>query len=108
MKAKPKSERLVARLPKWSAKEWSAWRRGVASGTVLGRQSGREAASRPGTDRVLRVPDVLGRIKVSRSTLYRWSRRGHFPRPVQLGPGAIGYREHDVVRWLAERTSKGV
>ena len=101
---------MVARLPKWSAKEWNAWRRGIESGSVIGRQDGHEeaTASRPSADGFLRVDEVLRLIKVSRSTLYRWSRHGHFPRPVQLGPGVIGYREHDVVRWLAERTSKGV
>jgi len=101
---------VVARLPKWSAKEWNAWRRGIESGSVIGRQDGHEeaTASRPSADGFLRVDEVLRLIKVSRSTLYRWSRRALFPQAKQLGPGVIGYRKRDVARWLAERTPKGV
>jgi len=108
---RPKKEYpVVARLPKWSTKEWNAWRGGVEHGQIIGRDKGHEeaVARQPRTDRALRVDEVLRRLGVSRSTLYRWSRRGHFPRPVQLGPGVIGYSERDVVRWLAERTPKGV
>src|SRR5438093_1308542 len=46
-----------------------------------------ERAAAP-ADRVLRVADVRRLVPISRSTLYRWTRRGLFPTPVQLGPGS--------------------
>ena len=35
--------------------------------------------------RILRTPDVLARIGVSRSTLYGWIARGAFPASIPLG-----------------------
>ena len=46
------------------------------------------------------VCQILG---VSRSTLERWRRSGHFPVPVKLGPVAVGWRRGDVEAWLADR-----
>jgi prophage regulatory protein len=87
----------------WTPSHWGAYVRGYQSGEAVGRQ---EVPSRA-SGRVLRVQEVLRRIKVSRSTLYRWSCRGLFPRPVQLGPGTIGYHEGDVTRWVSECATKG-
>lgn len=54
-------------------------------------------------DRILRVREVLARISVSRSTLYKWMDEGRFPRHVQLGPRSIGWRESEIDEWLASR-----
>lgn len=35
----------------------------------------------------------------SRTTVWRWTKRGLFPRPVQLGPNSVGWKEHEVVEW---------
>lgn len=43
------------------------------------------------------------RYGVSVSTLYDWMAKGLFPRPVQLGPRAVGWRIADLERWEAER-----
>ena len=40
--------------------------------------------------KILRVPDVLARIGMSRSTLYEWVRTGNFP-PVRQARGAGGW-----------------
>lgn len=52
---------------------------------------------------VLRRKEVERITSVSRSTLYAWCRRGLFPRPIQLGPRAVGWRAEEVHAWLAQR-----
>ena len=53
--------------------------------------------------RILRRPHVLDRIGASRATLYRWMEAGRFPRPVRLGPQAVGWREDEVDEWIESR-----
>ncbi|RZD21563.1 AlpA family phage regulatory protein [Pseudoalteromonas sp. MEBiC 03485] len=42
-------------------------------------------------------------VPASKSTIWRWCRSGVFPKPVQLGPRAIGWRYEDVQEWLDSR-----
>ena len=56
--------------------------------------------------RILRTPDVLARIGVSRSTLYEWIARGAFPASIPLGERARGWLESDVDEWIAERVAR--
>ena len=58
------------------------------------------------TDKMLRRRDVEARCGVKCSTLYDWMKAGHFPRPLALGPKAVGWRESDVNAWLESRTTK--
>lgn len=48
---------------------------------------------------ILRIPDVLARIKVSRSTLYAMMERGQFPRPIKVGDRLNGWTERQVEKW---------
>jgi prophage regulatory protein len=57
------------------------------------------------TERFLRLPQVLDRVPVSRSTLWGWVRQGRFPRPIILGPNATAWRATDVDRWIADRAA---
>ncbi len=43
-------------------------------------------------------------LGVSRVSLFKWRRRGVFPRPIRFGPGRmIRWRREDVATWLASR-----
>ena len=55
------------------------------------------------TDRMLKVPQVLDRCSISRSTLYLWVSQGSFPPPVQLGPRRIAWRESEVQEWMESK-----
>jgi prophage regulatory protein len=55
------------------------------------------------TDRILRRPEVEDRTGLARSTIYDLKKEGLFPQPVKLGKRAVGWRESDIRRWLAER-----
>jgi prophage regulatory protein len=52
---------------------------------------------------ILRRPQVETRTGLSRSTLYQYIQDGLFPRPVTLGPRAVGWLESDVNAWIDAR-----
>lgn len=54
-------------------------------------------------DRILRFREVIHRCGVSRATIYRRMADGDFPRPLRLGPTAVGWRESDIEAWIAGR-----
>lgn len=53
------------------------------------------------SDSFLRLPQVLARVPVARSTLWAWVREGRFPKPVKLGPMTTAWRASDVCQWLS-------
>lgn len=52
--------------------------------------------------RVLRLPAVLARTGLSRSTIHRRLAEGRFPKPVALGPRAVGWIEAEVDQWIRQ------
>ena len=53
--------------------------------------------------RILRLPNVLDRTGLSRSTVYQWVSEGRFPKPVSLGARAVGWVESDVEEWISRQ-----
>lgn len=58
------------------------------------------ASEAPG--RFLRLPSVLARTGLSRSTLYRKLAAGTFPRQIQLSERCIGWSDTAVNAWLRD------
>ena len=56
--------------------------------------------------RILRLPEVLARTGLSRSTIYVRVDQGRFPKPVSLGARAVGWIESEVDRWIQERIAE--
>jgi prophage regulatory protein len=52
---------------------------------------------------VLRLPQVMSLVGLSRSSIYLAVSRGEFPRQIQLGARAVGWRRSDVEVWIANR-----
>lgn len=52
---------------------------------------------------ILRRKQVQARTGLARSTIYQHIQAGTFPRPVQLGPRAVGWLESEVSDWITER-----
>jgi len=50
--------------------------------------------------KILRLPVVLDRTGLSRSTVYQRVTEGKFPRPVSLGARAVGWIETEVEEWI--------
>lgn len=51
---------------------------------------------------ILRLPAVMHRVGLSRSSIYARMHQGTFPRSVRLGPRAIGFVEAEITTWLNE------
>lgn len=56
--------------------------------------------------RILRRKEVEAMIGLSRSTIYKLISQEIFPKPVQLGTRAVGWRLSDIEAWLNTRVSK--
>ncbi len=55
---------------------------------------------------ILRLPAVRQRCGLSRSTIYLRVSQGTFPKPVSLGPRAVGWIEAEIEEWLARQIAK--
>ena len=65
----------------------------------------RGAMTRPVTV-ILRLPTVLQRTGLSRSTVYSYIAQGTFPKPVRLGPRSIGFVDRDIESWIQDRIAE--
>jgi prophage regulatory protein len=54
-------------------------------------------------EKILRLPNVLDRTGLSRSTVYLRVTEGRFPPPVSLGARAVGWIETEVEEWIARQ-----
>ncbi len=59
---------------------------------------------------ILRRPQVESRTGYRRSAIYALMAAGDFPKPIKLGPRAVGWLEAEINAWLASRiqASRGV
>ena len=53
----------------------------------------------------LRLPSVVRRTGLGRSTIYRLMAERKFPSPVKLAGRAVGWRRSDLDRWSEARPS---
>ena len=59
----------------------------------------------PDAIRIIRRGEVQSRTGLCRSAIYQSIADGRFPRPVSLGPRAVGWVEAEVVDWLRSRVA---
>ena len=52
---------------------------------------------------VLRRRQVEGRTGLGRSSLYALIANGQFPAPIRLSANTVGWLEHEIDAWIAER-----
>ena len=52
------------------------------------------------THRILRLPEVMTRTGLSRSTIYLRISQGTLPKPINLGGRAVGWVEAEIQEWL--------
>ena len=53
--------------------------------------------------RIIRLPELVERVGMSRGSIYRLMSLGRFPRSVKLSERAVGWRESDLNDWLESR-----
>ena len=55
---------------------------------------------------ILRLSQVEARTGLSGSYIYNLMSNNEFPRPIKLGPRAVGWVESDINDWLMERIAE--
>ena len=55
---------------------------------------------------LLRLPQVLALIPVSRSAWWAGCKSGRYPKPVKLGPRTTAWRAADIAALLEKRTAE--
>ena len=55
------------------------------------------------SNKILRLPAVLSRTGLGRSTVYLYISEGRFPKPISLGPRAVGWLESEIDEWLEQQ-----
>lgn len=55
---------------------------------------------------ILRLPAVLKKTGLSRSTIYLLISRGDFPARIKLGQRSMGFLESDIEQWVQDRAAK--
>ena len=61
--------------------------------------------TKPG--KLLRLPAVMERCALGRSSIYAGVRNGTFAKPVRLSARAVAWREEEIDRWVSERVTTG-
>jgi len=57
-------------------------------------------------DKLLTLSQVRERIPKSRTTIYRWSRDGIFPKPIPVGACGIAWSEAEINEWIEGQKEK--
>ena len=55
---------------------------------------------------ILRRKDVESMVGLSRSTIYKLMNQGLFPKPIRLGPRAVGWRISDIENWINQQAAR--
>lgn len=53
---------------------------------------------------ILRLPAVIERTGLSRSSIYSAMQNGDFPSRISLGARAVGWLSDDIDKWVQSRT----
>lgn len=56
--------------------------------------------------RILRLPEVITKTGLGRSTIYKLIGENQFPKSVPLMPRVVGWIEAEVEDWLLERVAE--
>lgn len=56
-------------------------------------------------EKIIKMNEVQKLTSLSRSTIWRLEKSGHFPSKIQLAEKAIGWIEGDIQRWIQSRRS---
>jgi prophage regulatory protein len=56
--------------------------------------------------KILKLPDVMERCALSRSSIYAYVQNDKFSKPISLGERAVGWLESEISNWIAERAEQ--
>ncbi len=53
--------------------------------------------------KVLKLPDVMERCALSRSSIYAYIQNNKFPKPIKLGERSVGWIDAEISAWIEYR-----
>ena len=56
--------------------------------------------------RIVRLPEVMLRTGLSRSSIYNFLLAGNFPSRIKLGARSIGFLEADINDWISSKIAE--
>ncbi len=56
--------------------------------------------------KMLRLPDVIEKTGLSRSSIYKYVSLGKFPKPVHLGERTIAWIDSEIEDWLSAKINQ--
>lgn len=62
-----------------------------------------ETNSNLGSERILRLPEVIKRTGLSRSTIYMKIQEKTFPKQINLSVRSTGWLESEITEWISKR-----
>ena len=54
-------------------------------------------------NKILRIKQVIERINLSKTTIYRLIRKNQFPKPINLSHASVGWLEDDINEWVQSK-----
>tara|TARA_X000000950_G_C13756862_1_gene595132 strand:+ start:480 stop:680 length:201 start_codon:yes stop_codon:yes gene_type:complete len=57
------------------------------------------------TTNIIRLPEVIAKTGLSRSTIYVQISKGNFPKGVPIGDHARGWLNHEIEEWINSRAA---
>jgi prophage regulatory protein len=58
-------------------------------------------------ERFLRLPEVVRRVGISKSSVWLWIRQGRFPEPIRVGPRVTCWRLTEIDAWIEAKAAEG-
>ena len=57
---------------------------------------------------ICRLPDVVARTGLSRSTIYALVGKQEFPKQIRLSRRTVGWLETDIEEWISDRVNESI
>jgi predicted DNA-binding transcriptional regulator AlpA len=57
-------------------------------------------------EEIIRKPELLPGMSVSDTTIWRWEKKGEFPRRIKLGGNSVGWFKSEVDAWLQKKSAE--
>lgn len=57
-------------------------------------------------EKIIRLPQVLDKVGLKKSAIYKKIKLGEFPAPIKLGAHASGWLESDIQNWILKQAGR--
>jgi prophage regulatory protein len=60
----------------------------------------------PTSNRIIRKPELLAKVGLSNTTIWRLVRARRFPAPIRLSPNSVGWIDSEIEHWIIQRAEE--